>query len=57
MKKVFFKTVLIGLITFLAQGCSNDRLADDFISPPENFRTGASGLIFKEFKKFAFVRQ
>jgi hypothetical protein len=42
MKNIFLRTlILTGAIIFLASGCSNDRLADDFVSPPENFRTGA----------------
>jgi hypothetical protein len=42
MKNVFLKTtILTGAILFLASGCSKDRLENDFVTPPENFRTGA----------------
>jgi hypothetical protein len=41
MKKVFLKTFILTSIVLLMSGCnSNDRLADDFASPPESMTTG-----------------
>ncbi|MDR1594512.1 MAG: glycoside hydrolase family 2 [Prevotellaceae bacterium] len=40
-KNVFLKTIILsGAVIFLVSGCSKDRLAEDFISPPESMTTG-----------------
>jgi hypothetical protein len=42
MKNTSLKTILlITAIILLASGCGKDRLADDFVTPPKNVRTGA----------------
>jgi hypothetical protein len=41
MKKIFLKTSILFAVAALVSGCGrNDRLADDFVSPPESMTTG-----------------